>query len=322
MFYLFFVLLAVAVPSARAEVYIQGPDISHQLYLQRVHEDPDATAFADWWLHDRKNKMEPQMVIADFEHAERIFLSAELKEAYSLYLNLAGRRHRFDWPLGARKKIFSALLRLAMTESQAEAKSRWLAEAIAFDPLLEPDAEVFPPPLIEEFSSLRQSTAGTKISTRGWPQSAHTILINGREVPRTAEVTIPSRPFRMTLVSDQNFPMSQVIDPHSLAAAQVQWTAQALVTGQCLQPHWTRPQDQYPRKHKVIFADTCDLPVQGREENLPAISEIVTARSPKPSTSVWKNKWLWIGLGTVISGALLYDHLRAQNSSPSAREGF
>jgi len=320
------------VSTTNADVYLQGPDISHRAYLQRVHEASDATTFTDWWLHDRKNKLEPQLVAADFEQAERAFLSAELKEAHGLYLNLAQRRHRFDWPLIARKKIYAALLRLAMMESEVEAKSRWLGEAIAFDPTLEPDPEIFPPPYIDELASLQESTSAKKISTQDWPKAVHTILINGREVPRTPDILIPGGLFRLTLLSDHEFPMSQIVDPKDLP--QLRWSPQALVTGHCLQPQWTRSRDHYPKSHKVIFAAACDLPIQGDGGGLPQtaaaasgalptlVPQLALAPAPRTRPPLWQNKWLWIGVGAVVGGTFVYEHIRTQNASPSGREGF
>ena len=309
---------------AEPTVYIQSSGVSHRFYLRQVRE-AGAKTYSEWWLRERATRLEPQMLEGDFNRAEQAFLSAEMRPARELYFNIVQRRHRFDWPKASRERIFNALLRMAMIESESEGRRRWLVEALHFDPQIDPDADIFPPPLLEELAILRNSLPSQKLRTDSWPTSIHTALINGREIPRTPEISLPSQNFRLTLLSDQNFPMTQMMDLEK--GDDSTWTVEPLVQGHCLQPEWTRTKDHYPRHHRVIFEESCETPsaVPPITAKIPSplpLAQSIIASSPEKAPSFWRNKWFWLGVGAVVGGTVLYQQIRAQNSSPTTRDGF
>ncbi len=305
-----------------AQVMIQAPETKNADFLKQVRQNSGAKLFSEWWLKARSTSAEELTLIGDFEQAENLFLNADIKTAKKQYEYIVHRHLKSDWTAKARQAIFNSYFRLASLETDHEDRNRWIEKAIAFDSTLEPDEDLFAPPLRESYQNLKRSSHLITISTATWPSSISTILVNGRELKKTDSFVVPLAPFRLTVVSESYSPFSQTLKAKDLK--EMEFHLEPLVLGNCGAPEWTKSSESYPKLHQVIYPNGCV--VENSTTPKIKLSELaarphedtpirIATQAPQPN-SIFKSKWFWIGIGVAAGGFLAYQQSQ-NNQSPA-----
>jgi hypothetical protein len=314
---------------ANAQILLKAPDVADSAVTAVLREHPQAVPFSTWWFHQRELASEGPRLNEQFERAEDEYLHANLKSAAMAYKVLADGRTRYDWAIPQRKKILTALLRLVSLEKDPVLRRRDLRDAVNFDALLDPDPEIFPPPLIEEFKAARAKNSWTSIDTMSWPKDIVYILINGRRVHRTDTIHIPSTSFRLTVVGDSFLPNSRVIKVEDVA--HLHFDLQFFVSGHCADPHWDLAQTQYPPHALTVFSENCAIdsttpPLKPLTmASLPPADFAISTPPPVPESkhkSILESPWFWVAVGSVVGGFVIYRQTQQHSSGPTSKEGF
>ena len=109
------------------------------------------------------NKSEQEDLTSLLEQAQESFLKNHLKNAGDYFHAIVKQAYDKDWNEESRKVIFYSFLRLFQIESKGSAPESFLHSAVLFAPELEPDEQIFPPPLIAKFKAVKSSVQGVDI---------------------------------------------------------------------------------------------------------------------------------------------------------------
>lgn len=170
------------------------------------------------------------------------FNEADSSQAISEFEKVASLANAASWSRSQKKLIHFSMLRIAQLSKEEDKIKHWLDVGYNFAPELKPDADLFPPPLIEQYAALNS--------------------------PPSPKQYVKAEPL--------------------------------------------------PNKELLLSpAQASDLDATA---TLPEPLEI-TMQNDKP---LWKNKWLWVGIGTLAAGYIIYENQRnePQQSPPQTTYGF
>lgn len=165
------------------------------------------------------------------------FKETDSAQAIIEFEKVANLANVANWSKSQKKLIHFSMLRLAQLSKSEDNARNWITKSYNFAPELEPDTEIFPPPIVEKYADL----------TRLQPQRDITI----REPSLKRALVVPTEPN-------------------------------------------------------------------------PEFDASTTLPKPLEENPVWKNKWLWIGVGTLAAGYIIYENNRdePQHASPRTTYGF
>jgi hypothetical protein len=289
-------------------VLVQGPQ-SHPLdYRATLKAHADTISPTQDYLNSHPSVASREALLAAFAEAQRAFLENSGEEAPKKIGAVLDLLPNEDWAKSDREIFLHAYLRLAQIETDGGARDRWLTLSLLLGEDLAYDATLFPPPLLLRREELRKEIPSKIISRRllgaGWNQ----VLINGvacgardcGQWPRT-----PGR-VRVTFLSDQWVPQTMTAESDELerlTPREIAW-----VEGGCSRTQWSQQAERIPAK-RAFFSLECDKPELPIALNLkptaaaaPAIPALSVTTSSPP---LYENKWLWIGVGTVLAVVLV-----------------
>lgn len=170
------------------------------------------------------------------EAQSKYYSDASPEEVQTAYLNVAEMAGSSSLNERQIKMIHFSLLRLAQLTKGEKESLQWLKRAYEFAPQLEPEKDIFSPPLVASYQELKSPA--------------------------------PSAPMN-------SLPKSFSLKPMA------------------------------PEESKPISMDQ-------------------SLSRPLDNPSIWKNKWLWIGVGSLAAAYVIYENNRteAQSPSPSTTYGF
>jgi hypothetical protein len=312
--------------TATAQVLIKAPQVPESVVSSALQEHGTAVPYGTWWLQQQEKTSEGTRLQQQFSSAEEDYVHARLKSAVQKYKEIIHSSNQADWTLQQRRLILAAYLRLASLEKDSAARKIRLQQAAQLDPRLEPDQELFPPPLIAEYKKVQ--TPWISVSTERWPPDISYILVNGRRVRRTNTLLVPSGSFRITWVGDSFVPFTRVLQVKDLD--QIHFDLQYLVDGNCEQPHWNQPSSNYPLNTLVVYSENCTLDLRTTDSPVHPIARQTSAElalpmpeSPPPQKkSMLESPWFWVVLGGLVGGVVIYQQSQNRSSPPTAKEGF
>lgn len=267
--------------------------------------------------------------------AQQDFLGGSLDEAKLKFTELTKQALKYDWPSAQRKAIHFAFLRLAQLTKLEEQRRLVLREAFSFAPDLKPDAKLFPPPLILEYSEVAAKVEHVKLRLDSRFEDYNSIEINGREflIASTNFIMIPVGQHRLTLRSNV-FENETIIVQTSELTTFVP-NRKELVRGSCENPQIEKMNDAV-----IYFSKDCQyLVTKGKVERLSeatspsswkdfAVAKPVEVNFPevqKPKKrTLLKSPWLWASVAAIAGVYLISQNSSREPSAvtPSSRSGY
>jgi len=336
----------------RPLVMVQAPSISRGEFTESLRDlDESARSYTDVALEKvEENKLNQlNQLLAE---AQSRFLNGTLDEAREAYSQIAAIALISDWPNEQRQAIHYSFLRLAQLESDSERRDLHLREAAAFAPDLEPDRNLFSPPLVAQYQKVTEEQKGKAVTINladrfsGFDWLIH----NGRRIriAKTENLKLPPGTHRLKLLS--NLLQDQTVVVDAFAVSGLEPIRRYWLSGTCQNPllNFTTSRE-VPLPTGGVFARDCIVTkVDGVWKNLAKKSVEFTQRpitsssndipmihAPQPMpvapTKSTKRGWLWAGLAGVAAASvavMLAENQKSQRSSgsstrpPSNTEGY
>ncbi len=311
---------------------IRGPGVS-QAELETYAEAQARTTLAEQLDLDRPGDEMNERLKDLLERAQSAWLGGSIDSARTQFQSLTRLSLEADWREPQREAIHYAYLRLAQSAKSPRERASWLDGAVSAFPDLQADASAFPPPLIEEFRSLRSSRLGGARSVDIDSRFAEFrfLLINGRkfELRPGLKVRLPEGVFRVTLLSDATAPITARLNRRQLDEYHA--SLPLLAAGDCAKPSGAEPLAPF-KSVGVLYASDCVrsrdlkgwLPKDVETDHAPSIWKPNAGEAPaiserdldeKPASSLSK-PWLWAGLAAALTGVLVIAFRESNRESP------
>ena len=309
-FFRWIALTAVMVCFAQAERAVvlksaETPQTEFQTYLKTEK----AMAYSQFLLGEIQNQ-DTAPLVSLLGQAQEAFLKDHLKTAGEYFQSIVDKAHKKDWVHSARKIIFYSYLRLAQIEWKGGNAEAFLLMALIFADDMEPDASLFPPPLIKKFSTLRKNLPRLSLHFKKIFPRHEVILINGRVFSSNDKPSLPYGSYRVTALSSSHQKWNQVVSLSQLSQKKVRTAG--LVSGSCKNPI-------VPQKfmeHSILFPDFCwwSRPINGAQAETTA-DRLDDLSSPPKKPFIQDKKKLMIGLGVLAGGVVLFSALNSSGKT-------
>ena len=209
---------------------------------------------------------------------------------------------------------YFALLRRAQLAIDDDEKKMWMHRAIVFDWQKSPDASLFAPEFIKDYQEKSNNLKFQSINC-GELSLHSSIFLNGRPFKcQTKQIKVPRSDF---LIWASSAPAKNA---RFASMVPLQFRKQ-MKPNQEPAMQATSPQVSLEQLHPSVSQDdeaiTPVATIQVRSRETPLLDE-------KPAQgSIFKNKWLWIGVGVLTTGIVLsQSQRRSPGTQPSSREGL
>lgn len=313
-------LLLFLIQAHAQTVLVQAPRSPGLDYLAMLKAHSNFVSPSRFYRAKHPLVSEREQLIAAFAEAQKAFLGdsiASARKAYKAVLDLVWAD---DWERSDREIFLQAYLRLAQTESDSAARDRWLTQSLLLGDDVNVDATLFPPPLLLRRRELsRQATV--KVVSKvpaGW----NDLLVNGRSCAGTDCKLLSLGKVRVTLLSDQWLPHTEILDINEidrLAPAPV-----ALVRGACGQEDFHAETAKYPVRKAFWNLDCEERVGASRKLKLtPQLNASIFTPAPGP-VKFYQSKWFWIGAGgvVVIAAVVIANSQRHEVRDTSTSYGY
>jgi len=311
-------LLVCAHASAAVErAVVAGPDVTDR-ELRDYVETHDRKTLSETLDTLRPGAAREELLRSRLERAQRAWLNGSVDQAKTSFTEIAEAAYSADWKDSQREAIMYAFLRLAQSCDSPLEKASWLERANRFAPDLEPDASLFPPPLLASFKEARAkiSIQSTPISFKDAFPGFRTVLIDGRkvDVESSAVARVPPGTHRITALDDRFAPITETLTAAQLGVFRVKGT---LLATACE----SRVADVNGIGVEVFDGERCPSS-KALVPQMPApdFANVPTEVSERP-----KRNWLLIGavaLGAAAVYAIAHQPKSAGEPTPTHREGF
>ncbi len=287
------------------DVMIQGESTPDVAYEKRLVSDPNLQSYIQHLQsQDTKNNLKLQ---STFKQAQFEFLQGSLEKAADLYGQISDMQHKARWTLSEQRIIHYSFLRLAQL-SKAD-RNNWLTKAFIFHPEMEVDDKLFPPPLVDQYRRLQESTPMNVWTLPNKTEEFDQIFINGRTLPKGSRF-FRYRPGRVRIdfLSNTYQPVTLVTDLKELETIKV--SLHPLASGTCQVPKFYVEGSE---KFRLLNENCLSGKMAGTGAKTLEKWQAATAK-PQPGPSFLKNKWFWVGVSVVATGLTL--HSLKQRESP------
>ena len=243
------VVLLVGMPSYSMPALLKAPQTPPEEFSAYVQTE-DTVPYSKTQLKKIQEQSDAlQQLTMLLEQAQKSFLKDHLKQSGDYFHSIVKRAYERDWMEEAQKIIFYSFLRLAQIEWKGLSAEAFLYSASVFAPHLDPNADLFPPPLIQKFQSIKKNQSRISLSLKQIFPFHEIVLINGRVFSNV--VKLPYGEYRVTALSSSHKKWSRVISLSKLVQKRVVTTP--LVRGSCQHPIFSKGVD----KNRVLFPDFC-----------------------------------------------------------------
>ena len=247
-FFLSFVLL-IGMPASSMPSLLKAPQTPLEEFSAYVQTE-GITPYSKVQLEQIQEQSDSiQRLTVLLEQAQKSFLKDHLNQAGDYFRTITQMAYEKDWAEEAQKIIFYSFLRLAQIEWKGLSSEAFLYSASIFAPHLDPDKNLFPPPLIQKFQSIKKNQSSLSLSLKQIFPFHETMLINGRVFSN--KVQLPYGEYRVTALSSSHKKWSRVISLSQLVQKRVVTTP--LVSGSCQHPVFSKGVD----RNQVLFPDFC-----------------------------------------------------------------
>jgi hypothetical protein len=320
------ILILLGAWGAHAEVLfksVAASDIDYRSALKASEEYTPPTAL---YLRQHPSPLNREALLNLFTEAQKSFLSGATAEAQRRFLAIVDFVTQDDWQKTDHEVFLTASLRLAQLDSDYDQQTRWLLRSLEFGGDIQADPALFPPPLLERREELRKTSPRAQIPAQWFVDGWTVVLING--VACTADKC--SAPFessphlRVTFLSDQWLPYTKEIKGSDFAELQPRQTA--WLTGACGKSEFHKLAASVSEK-KGFWGLNCEAPArklalqpqtQVQPETLPRLE------FKEKSTPLYKNKWLWMGVGLVTAAIIVSQtqKKKEEKTEPTTTYGY
>lgn len=304
-----FLILALTVQQAGAVVLVQAPGVPLLDYKAALKADSEAVSPTQHALKARPSSGARDNLLALFASAQKSFLGGSPEEASAQFQKVTALLTAEDWPATDRRVFLQSYLRLAQLEPANQ--GAWLNKALSAGDDVQPEADLFPPPLIAELKRLRREVPRTApAASEEWTE----VLFNGSPA---AGWPLNGEAVRVTFLSDVWKPETHVVkdlDVKRLAPAKL-----PLASGGCAQ-------SKVDLKNARAFWGL-DCEAAPRELNLqpvfasPAIPKLdIKEKSP----AFYKSKWFWgtVAVAAVTAVVIASQKKKDSNPEPTMNYGY
>lgn len=309
---LFFYLVPTLPSSlASAQGLIQAPDVSAIEYQTALQSNPSSQSYVDW----QKSHLIKEAPVAElrrlYTSAMAAYLQGDMINAQKNFESVAELRHQYHWNEPARFLIFTACLRRAQIESKPYVKQSWLNVSLEVGWDLEPDANNFPPPFIEEWQSQKQQLQWVSLHTLISDPYLNGLMVTGHFYDlKKSVVKIPKLRARISFLSNQKKPITIITSTDQLTK-EIDWKGN-LVSQKC------------GDDKNIVWPSSCTMNLE-ITKNMPTmqLANVNSSAAEKPKVS--NNNWIWWGLGTLAVAYVIYDQNKRQqdsSTSSSSTHGF
>ena len=320
-------LVIPVVVLARDPVAIRHPDVP-AAELRTYATGEGRETLAEHLERARPDSRKQKSLRELLEKAQQAWLRSSLDGARLHFTAVAALALDADWRDPEREAIQYSMLRLAQM-SEGRESSEWLARAVIASPDLEPDTQLFPPPLLARFRQERTRLLARKreLDLNLFSPTARFLLVNGRKVDLTIDraLSLPPGKFRFTLLSDSHEPVTQVTTAEKLVNSR-----RPLLSGTCSNP---MAEARAGNDLLALFPDQCTREMKAgawrpRELDLrvapyapPAPELLLTTSAPSPKPYFSQKSWVWIGVATLAASAVYaFEANRAENTAAPPSE--
>ena len=322
---------AWAQPSPQVLILPHGSDeVSYAAYL---HSEQNVISFSkhllDGWIAITEANKIRQKTMTLMEKLNSQPAPLLLKEIHQ-HLALAFTK---NWPQQVRENLSRLWLTAFSLEPDGEKKRSLLMGLLRFHPDFKPSGSQFSPPILEVWKSETQRIQFLSWTIGGEWDGFRYLVINGRVVDLNVqrELLIPAQEIHLTALSNQYFPIDQIIKGAEL----IKWKPkkEVLVTGLCGQSTWNHRLD-FKINYAAYFSDSC---IEEREKVgvEPAFGLATLKPRPNPSsiqlevptrysTMTESNSyWPWYLIGGLILGAVGIQRFnRNRNNQPQQQPTY
>lgn len=324
--FLSFVLL-ITLPSYSLPVVLKAPQTPLEEFSAYIQTE-DAVSYSKAQFEKIQNQStDVKQLTVLLEQAQKSFLKDHLHQSGGYFRAIVKKAYKKDWTDEAQKIIFYSFLRLAQIEWKGLESEAFLYSAVIFAPHLSPDTELFPPPLVQKFQSIKNNQAKLTVFLKQIFPFHELILINGRVF--SGKIQLAYGEYKVTALSSSHKKWSRVISLSKLVQKRI--VTAPLVSGHCRSPVFSKG----VQKAQVLFPDFClwsndfantpmDLPEEYDSNEIQ--KNVKDLENTLPHKREWKK---WGALALIAVGAVAVVVILTKDSSgkdsktpPKIKKGF
>lgn len=337
--------LSAAAEKSKPILWMKHPSISNIEFQARIHteksDDASAQTYSELQLSRQLNPEMNQHLRNAFLQAQSSYLDFDMTKMVQDWKAVTQFANKTHWTDHYREMISIAYLRLAQIAKQPDECEENILRAVQFNPDYQPDNKMFPPPILETYSTMQKNMVRKRVSTKNWSLFEYA-YIDGIKYSTQNQATIELAPGLkyITLISSSYAPTSTLIHTDEIE----NWMPklETLFTGNCEQISDLKltNSDLASYQLRILFHNQCvttwsaqsrPLPKPPASESLPwPISHspsIETKTSLQTQNSIWTDKRFWWGTAIAATAFIIYKNSEERKkeepaSAPSHREGF
>jgi hypothetical protein len=316
---------SAAVPPSVKGVVITVPGASTP-EARSFATQKDRLLLSDYLESTRPGPDHDQMLKTKLERAQRSWLGGDIESARADFRALTELAMKADWKNDQREVIQVAFLRMAQSAESGTEREAWLDSAVRLYGDIDPDATLFPPPLMSEYGAVKQRSTTVSVELADVFPDFRYVLIDGRKVDLALDsrALITSGLHRLTALSDSHESVTEFMTAAQLRVLRV--TPPALAEGLC---------ESAKLRSRNVLPSAIDVEIYSGAGCTPKIasalndSRLVTApREPffpeTPKTESSSKTWIYVVGGALLAGAAYAVAKQNQSDSaqPTHRSGF
>lgn len=311
-----YTLLILFAPIGKGSVLIQAPGVSSFDYQTQLKADPDLMSPTQILLRQRPSNTNKNSLIQAFISAQKIFIANPADSSgFEKIVDMTGLD---DWSPEERKVLLHSYLRIAQIQGDSEERKKWLFRSLNLGDDLEPQADLFPPPLLREYHHLREEVPRASIPPEIFEAGWSVVTLNGKLCSRRGCSGFPltGDKIRVTYLSDVWQPATLFLEGRELSLTsprRVAW-----VSGDCRNPQITSAVGIF-NNPKFFFGSVCSAKPQLAP--IQAQTSLPNPETKEPSPSFYKSKWFWAGVSAVGIALLISSQTKRESKEPSTTYG-
>lgn len=268
---------------------------------------------------------ESSQLLKLFADAQAAFIGADPKTSMPIFESIVGQSALESWSASERSILFQSSLRLAQQESGSK-RAHWLLRSLTVAPDQKPNAELFPPPLVQEWEAVKERTPrieARQLIPNGWQG----IQVQGIYYDRdsVAQLPITGEEVHLRWISNRFQSYSQVValtkdKPPTLP--QKPW-----LRGECHSPEYSKSAEVFAER-KSFFDLSCRTDVEPKADRLKfnpiSTKENTLTMFEEPVRKpFYKSGWFWTGVGAAIVVAIVISQKKQESErEPSTTYGY
>lgn len=318
--------LATATP-----VLIQSKDADRLDYLAKIRATGEWQSPTQWYQAHLPLPKQTDELTLRLEEAQSALINSDTQLTQKKFSEILNLWTETDWDKQHRQVFLYSALRLAQFSTGLKDRDHWVMVAVSTGLDIEPEAELFPPPILKQYGQLKSKVSKLNPSSVLKNTDWDAIIINGQicDRQRCPEFPINQFPARITWISDRYQPVHENSETSRIAenGFVAPKGSKLWVEGDCSQPKISSGEfnlgettpffDRSCGKAKPIF------PQSAHELSKPLPLPSVPNRE---NDSKWlRSPWFWAGAAAVTAAVIWQTQKRDRSdggSEPSTTYGL